>query len=78
MRLAGRLKVSRGLAPAIAVIEATKLIEFIESAGLDVVMPDWVPIDEDAPKQERRRLSWDDLPRPSEDWENRKPWRGDA
>jgi hypothetical protein len=56
------------------VFKATVMIKFLESAGLDLVMPGWVPIEQDGPTGPRS-ISWDDLPKPSDDLLEREPWR---
>jgi hypothetical protein len=74
LRLATRIRASEGCSPAEAILKATLMIQFVESAGVDLVMPGWVPIDQDGPVRPRS-LSWDDLPKPSEEVLEREPWR---
>jgi len=74
LRLATRIRAVEGCSPAEAVFKATAMIQFVDSAGLDIVMPGWVPIDQDGPAKPRS-VTWDDLPKPSEDLLERAPWR---
>ncbi len=69
----------KGATPQDAVKKAQAALSFIEEAGLDVVVPGWVPVDEPEPAPTPRWnppkviRTWDDLPRVTIEgrpWEN--------
>lgn len=76
--VAGLQREARDLSLADALVQATEMLKLLDRCGLDVVLPGWVPVNDDVPQnvvRPVRRPTWEDLARtlPS-DYEERKPW----
>ena len=80
LRVADYLHRSQKLPFAEALIAATKLITDLDAAGVDVVMPGWVPVTDEevahVPSPAARPRRWEDLAKTIDiDVMAREPWR---
>ncbi len=77
-RIATYLQRQNNYSIADSIIKATEILHFMDACGLDVVMPGWVPVNEDSPATNQRpptSVRWEDLARSiSIDTTDRKPW----
>lgn len=76
LKLADHLQRTGKFGIADSVQRATEILNWMGAAGVDVVMPGWVPIVEGpAQKMPGKPRSWEDLAGAlPEDWDERKSW----
>jgi sugar phosphate isomerase/epimerase len=74
IRIADYLQRTTGASPADAVVKATKILDFMEACGVDVVMPGWVPVIDDA-RPGPKPFRWEDLADNLSEMEDREPWK---
>ncbi len=76
LKLADHLQRTGRFGIADSVARATEILNWMDAAGVEVVMPGWVPVVEGiSQKLPGRPRSWEDLKGAiPEDWDERKPW----